>query len=227
PRYGFKARRGAKHAGFHKRRTQAFCQSIRLFQGAVDQDEALTILKRALPGNSASRSATRADYEHSKIAEVDRELAADGAHESFTISIRSDQFLIANTKCVYGSYATCRFIRFIDLPEARNFVRHRQIHSCEVQISKKTQSRSQFTRPDMKTRVLSSDLAGAQGGILHFGRKRMRNWITKDAQANRWINVARYLRPLLQIAERITLGGLRFHEPLSLPSFRAKSRNPV
>src|SRR4029077_9350322 len=82
-------------------------------------------------------------------------------------------------------------------------------------------------RPDMKTRVLSVDLADSQGGVLHFGRKRMRNWITKDAQANRWINVARYLAPLFQIAERVTLGGVRFHEPLSLQSFRAKSRNPV
>jgi hypothetical protein len=48
----------------------------------------------------------------------------------------------------------------------------------------------------------------------------MRNWITKDAQANRWINVARYLAPLFQIGERVALGGLRFHWPLLLQSFR-------
>ena len=74
---------------------------------------------------------------HSKIAQIDRELAADGAQESFAISIRSDQFLIANTNRVYGSCATCGFIRLIDLPEARDFVRHRQVHSYEVEISQK------------------------------------------------------------------------------------------
>jgi len=79
----------------------------------------------------------------------------------------------------------------------------------------------------MKTRVLGFDFAGSQGGILHFGRKRMRNWIAKDAKANRWINVARYLTPFFKVAERITLGCLRFHHPLLLQSFRAKSRNPV
>jgi hypothetical protein len=36
----------------------------------------------------------------------------------------------------------------------------------------------------------------------------MRNWITKDAQANRRIDVARYLAPLFQIGERIPLGSL-------------------
>ena len=64
----------------------------------------------------------------------------------------------------------------------------------------------------MKTRVLGFDFAGSQGGILHLGRKRMRNWIAKDAQANRWNNVARYLTPLFKVAERITLGCLHvFH----------------
>ena len=71
------------------------------------------------------------------------------------LSIGSDQPLIAKTNCVYGSYATCGFIRFVDLPKARDFVWHRQVHSYEVQISQKTQSRSQFIRSDMKTRVLS------------------------------------------------------------------------
>ena len=64
----------------------------------------------------------------------------------------------------------------------------------------------------MKTRVLSIDLAASQGGILHFGRKRVRNGIAKDTQANRWINVACYLTPLFKVAERITLRGLNvFH----------------
>src|SRR4029453_13322554 len=51
--------------------------------------------------------------------------------------------------------------------------------------------------------------------------------IAKDAQANRWINAARYLTPLFKVAERITLGCLRFHQSFLLQSFRPKSRNPV
>jgi hypothetical protein len=64
----------------------------------------------------------------------------------------------------------------------------------------------------MKTRVLSVDLAGAQGGILHFRGERMGNWITKNAQANRGINVVREILPLLKISECVALGGLHvFH----------------
>ncbi len=137
----------------------------------INQDEALTILERALPGNCTSCSAAGADYEHSKIPQIDREFAANCAQESFTISIRSDQSLIDNTNCVYGSDATCGLIRFIDLPKARNFVRYRQVHSYEVQISQKTESRSQFIRSDMKTRVLSIDLAASQGGSFAFRAK--------------------------------------------------------
>jgi hypothetical protein len=55
---------------------------------------------------------------------------------------------------------------------------------------------------------LRVNLAGAQGGILHFRRKRMRNWITKNAEANRGINVARDIIPLLKISECVALGGL-------------------
>src|SRR6266542_4316643 len=161
-------------------------------------------------GMRTSRSASGADYEHSKIAQIDRELAADGAQESFAISIRSDQFLIANANCVYGSYATRRFIRLVDLRETRDFVRHRQIHSREIQISQKTQSRAQFVRADMKTSVLGVDFTGAQGGILYVWRKRVGDWIAKDAQANRWINIARNLTPLLKIGECVTLRGLQF-----------------
>src|SRR4029453_13407934 len=40
----------------------------------------------------------------------------------------------------------------------------------------------------------------------------MRNWITKDAQAYRWINVASYVMPFLKISERVPLYGLHiFH----------------
>jgi hypothetical protein len=60
----------------------------------------------------------------------------------------------------------------------------------------------------MKTRVLRVNLAGAQGSILHFRRKRMRNGITKNAEANRGINVVRDIVPLLKISECVALGGL-------------------
>src|SRR5262245_14430528 len=73
-RYGFKARCGAKHASFHKKRTQTLSQSVCFFQSSIDEDKALRILERALPGNSATCSAPGADYEHSKIADIDREL---------------------------------------------------------------------------------------------------------------------------------------------------------
>jgi hypothetical protein len=36
----------------------------------------------------------------------------------------------------------------------------------------------------------------------------MRNWITKNAEANRGIDVARDLGPLLKIGQGVTLGGL-------------------
>jgi hypothetical protein len=90
-------------------------------------------------------------------------------------------------------------------------VRHGQVHSHEIQISQKAQSRSQFIRSDMKTRVLGVDLAGAQGGILHFRGERMGNRITKNAEANRQINVARDIIPLLKISKCVALGGLPFH----------------
>jgi hypothetical protein len=63
----------------------------------------------------------------------------------------------------------------------------------------------------MKTRVSRVDLAGAQGRILHFRGERMGNWITKNAQANRGINVARNIIPLLKISECVALGGLPCH----------------
>src|SRR5947208_16172055 len=63
----------------------------------------------------------------------------------------------------------------------------------------------------MKTCVLRVNLAGSQGGILHLRRERMGNRITKNAQANRGINVARDIMPFLKISDRVTLGGLLCH----------------
>jgi hypothetical protein len=60
----------------------------------------------------------------------------------------------------------------------------------------------------MKTRVLRVNLAGAQGRILHVRRERMGNRITENAQANRGINVARNIIPLLKIGECVALGRL-------------------
>src|SRR5437016_5632154 len=200
PSDSFKARHGAEHASFRKKWAQAIRQCIGFCECAIDQDEAFAVLECALPGNGASSSTAGANYHHPKIAQIDRELAADGTQESFAVGIVAKECVVPNANRVYGSYATGEFIRFIDLPEARNFVRHRQVHSCKVQISQKAQSRSQFIRPDMKARVLSIDLAGVQSRILHFGRKRMCNWITKDAQVNGWIDVACNVTPLLKVA---------------------------
>ena len=56
------------------------------------------------------------------------------------------------------------------------------------------------------------ELRFSQRRVLHFGRKRMGNWIPKDAQANWWIDVACYVTPLLKISECVALGGLHvFH----------------
>jgi len=69
----------------------------------------------------------------------------------------------------------------------------------------------------MKTRVLRVDLAGAQGGILHVRRERMGNRITKNAQANRGINVARDIIPILKISECVALGGLHVFHLIPIP----------
>ena len=109
-------------------------------------------------------------------------------------------------------FASRGLVRLVDLRESRNFVWHGQVHSCEIQISQEPQSRPQFIRADMKTGILSVDLAGAQGGILHFRRKRMCDWITKNAQSNWRIDIARNITPLFKIGECVTLDGLHvFH----------------
>src|SRR5581483_9131186 len=208
PRDSFKACRGAKHASFHKKRTQSLRKSIRFSQCAICQNEAFAVLKRALPGNSAPRSATRADYQHPKNDQIDRELTANGTQKSFAVSIRSDEFLIANANRIHRSGASRRFIRLVDLREPRDFVWYGQVQSEEIQASQKAQCRSQFIRPDMETRVLSIDLAGAQRSVVHLWRERMRNRITKNPEANGRVNFARGLIPLFKVSECVPLGCL-------------------
>ena len=63
----------------------------------------------------------------------------------------------------------------------------------------------------------------------------MRNRITKNAEANRWINVACYLTPLLKVAERVTLRGLNvFHvipnvvrDPIETQNILSFSCDPI
>ena len=74
----------------------------------------------------------------------------------------------------------------------------------------------------MKTRVLSVDLTGAQGGILHVRRERMGNRITKNAEANRGINVARNIIPLLKISECVALNGLHLFHVITIPQPRER-----
>ena len=63
---------------------------------------------------------------------------------------------------------------------------------------------------DMKPPVLHVDLTGAQCRVLHLRRKRMRHRIAENAEANRRIDVARDVTPVLQIGERVAAGSLFF-----------------
>ena len=77
----------------------------------------------------------------------------------------------------------------------------------------------------MKTRVLSMSISQARRAAFCIcGRKRMRNRIAKDAEANRRINVARYLSATSQDRRACNVGWSAFIG-LSLQSFRAKSRD--
>ena len=106
----------------------------------------------------------------------------------------------------------CRFVRCVDLGECRDFVRHGQVNSNEIELTQKTQGRSQFIRSNMESRVLDRDLALAQGRVLHLGREGMRDWIAKNPKADRRIDIARGPAPIFQIGERITLScGPLFH----------------
>jgi hypothetical protein len=59
---------------------------------------------------------------------------------------------------------------------------------------------------------LSIDLASAEGGVLHFGRKRMCDWIAKNAEPNRGGDVVCDLIPPLKVSECVPLGSLSvFH----------------
>src|SRR4029079_2881292 len=62
----------------------------------------------------------------------------------------------------------------------------------------------------MKPRVLHVHLERAQRCVLYLRRKRMCHWIAENTQANRWIDVARDLRPFLQIGECVAIGKLLF-----------------
>ena len=78
---------GPSTRGSIKKRAQPLRERVRFFQSAIDENETLTILKRALPGNCTSCSAAGANYHHSQIAQIDREFAANGAQESFAVGI--------------------------------------------------------------------------------------------------------------------------------------------
>src|SRR5437868_15368704 len=54
----------------------------------------------------------------------------------------------------------------------------------------------------------------------------MRNWIAKNAQSNRGIDVAGDLIPLFEICERVTLGSLCFHCSHSERSRGIRWENP-
>src|SRR4030095_11191932 len=56
----------------------------------------------------------------------------------------------------------------------------------------------------MKAPVLHIDLVGAKSRVLHLGRKRMRDRIAENPEANRRIDIARGLAPIFQISERVT-----------------------
>jgi hypothetical protein len=62
----------------------------------------------------------------------------------------------------------------------------------------------------MKTRVLHVDRAGAQSGVLHLRRERMRYRIAKNAEANRGLEFPRNDRPVFQVRKRVTVSGLLF-----------------
>jgi hypothetical protein len=61
----------------------------------------------------------------------------------------------------------------------------------------------------MKTRVLHVDLAAAERCVLHLRRKRMRDGITENAEANGRINITRDLTPFFKVSNCVAVGRLR------------------
>src|SRR5437016_11187478 len=161
PRNRFETRHGTKHARCGKVGPQPLRKRLCFFVSTIDKDKAFTILERALPGNCMARSATRSKDHHPQIAKIDREFGADRSQESFPVGVRSDEFSISKSDCVYSACASRGFICLVDLRERRNFVRHSQVYSDEIELAKKAECGSYFIGPNMEARILHVDLVSA------------------------------------------------------------------
>ena len=72
---------------------QFLSELLRLFDGAINNNQALASLLRTLHRDGARR-ATRSQNHDSQITKIDRELLANRTRESFSIGVVAAQFCI-------------------------------------------------------------------------------------------------------------------------------------
>ena len=142
---------------------------------------------------------------HAQIAQIDRELLANRARESFAVGVEAAQFAIVDLDRVDRANALRAFFEIINKLERGDFVRNGQVHADEIQIAYELERLAQFAWRNLKARVLHVDLAMLERGVLHLRRERMRDRIAEDAETNRRIDIARCLRPILKIGERVNV----------------------
>jgi len=145
---------------------------IRFFQCAIDENETFAVLKRALPRNSASRSAAGAKLTLLARSRRSTENSARMARRNPRRQYSSQRVSCREGESCSRSHAAGKFICLIDLREPRDFVRHGQVHSSKSKFRKKRRAdlNSFVVYENVRMRV---NLAGSQGGILHLRRERM------------------------------------------------------
>ena len=71
PSHGFEPRDRTKYARFGEERPQPIYKGACLCRSAIDQDQALTIFQRALPGYGMTCASAGTKDHHSQIAQID------------------------------------------------------------------------------------------------------------------------------------------------------------
>ena len=183
-----------------------------LFESAIDQDDAGTILDRALHRDGTSRAAACAEDHHAQVAQVRAEFRADGAHEAGAVRVVADEFFTLDRDRVHDADPPRMIIRAIDERERRELVRDGAIHTDESLRGQQAKGFREFLRADVQPRVTGVDAARGERGIVHRRRGRMRDGIAQDREAERRLP----RRPRAQVFERID-----FFHPANVEAARA------
>src|SRR5437867_5648748 len=79
----------------------------------------------------------------------------------------------------------------------------------------------------MEARVLHADLALLERSVLHLRRKRLRDWVAKDAKTDWRIDIARCFPPIFEIGERVALCRMLFLHLIRIGRTAGPSRSTV